>query len=250
MAEQVYIIAALLVLYLACVCATRNFTQVGETAPARAARAQGPKDIHTYIPKPSMYDSSLCGVFARMSSPHLDYKDTSLGDSVPLEQDEVMDSHKFLTQEIVNNTSNTALGKLRIMDLTGTVNRGKNVKYFELKAMLYNHYRSFATPILVEMFWNPETGFKIKRIKTKVCTVSSAYAAKPLETFVSPVTTAASVGYPEELDPVITQLLRVQNEKRITTSIPGTVGSGLSGQSLNQSYERPSDVARRFAMRG
>jgi len=167
-----------------------------------------------------------------------------------LEQDEVMDSHKFLTQEIVNNTSNTALGKLRIMDLTGTVNRGKNVKYFELKAMLYNHYRSFATPILVEMFWNPETGFKIKRIKTKVCTVSSAYAAKPLETFVSPVTTAASVGYPEELDPVITQLLRVQNEKRITTSIPGTVGSGLSGQSLNQSYERPSDVARRFAMRG
>lgn len=246
MSEQAYIIAALLVLYLICACGTRKFTQVRETVNVRT---EVPKDIHTYIPKPSIYDRSLCGVFARMSSPHLDYKDTSLGDSVPLEQDEVLDSHKFLTQQIISNTADTALGKLRIMDLTGTVNRGKNVKYFELKAMLYNHYRSFATPILVEMFWNPETGFKIKRIKTKVCNNSSAYAKKPRETFSAPVTIGADLGYPEELDPVITQMLQVQNEKRITRSLPGTVGSGLSGQSLNQSYERPSDVARRFAAR-
>lgn len=247
MSNQVYIIAALLLLYVACTCGSRNFTQASEPANVRT---EPPKDIHTYIPKPSMYDSSLCGVFARMSSPRLDYKDSSLGDSVPLEQEEVLDSHKFLTQEIISNTANTALGKLRIMDLTGTVNRGKNVKYFELKAMLYNHYRSFATPILIEMYWRPEAGFKIKRIKTKVCNNSTAYANKPRETFSAPVTVGADVGYPEELDPVITQLLRVKNEKRITTSLPGTVGSGLSGQALNQTYERPSDVARRFATRG
>jgi len=209
--------------------------------------------MHSYIPQPKVYDESLCGIFARLSNPLLDVRDPTMACPSPLKEEETEAAHDFLTNLIVSQTDDTAVGKLTLMDLTGHVSRGHRAHYYELKAMLYNRYRSFATPILVEMYGD-DKGFKVKRIKTKVCGIATAYAKQSRKCETSRPVENTPVGYPKELDSVIENLVKAHNEnaramtRALTTTVPGSPSSGLTGQSLAfiNTHESPSQVAQRL----
>lgn len=200
--------------------------------------------VSAFIARPSIYEDSLCAVFARISNPKLDAPALKMGCPAPLTASEVDAVREFLTETILSNTSHTSFGKLRLMDLTGHVSRGEKVQYFELNAMLYNYSRSFATPIIVEMF-HANGVFKVKRIKTKACTSKPAYDSEP--EYQEPKTQVSrNVGYPKELDAVIEGLLEEQKENAVTPMLPGLEPVGIGGQDLGTSYETPSQLARRL----
>ena len=236
------VFALLLAVLLAFLLARTYTTPVGISTFTQRTLPLG--RVGQYIPDPSTYDDSLCATFARMSKSSLDAPALKMGCPEPLVGNEVDAAHKFLTQAIMENTAHTAFGKLGLMDLTGHVSRGEEVQYFELTAMLYNYTRSFSTPILVEMF-RSRKGFEVKRIKTKVCGMQSAYAARPAPRAVK-AEAVANVGYPKELDTVIEQLVQAQRANVVSPMLPGVEPIGLGGQKLGQGFETPSQVARRL----
>ena len=205
-----------------------------------------PMRIH--FPTPSSYDTELCDILNKLSNPDYDPQDITLNCARAMTKEEFDNIDNYLSEILLTNSLNTNIGRIRLMDLTGYISKGENHSYYEIKGIMYNQDRSFGTPLLGELYYNNNNStWVIKRLKGP-CKQAYKRHTPTATTVVSKFTQNDNDFYPKSLtDKIYNLKKKVVDETKCITVLPGLDNSAPGTFSLTNSYDNPSDVARRFA---
>uniref|UniRef100_A0A6C0KCZ7 Uncharacterized protein n=1 Tax=viral metagenome TaxID=1070528 RepID=A0A6C0KCZ7_9ZZZZ len=207
---------------------------------------------YNYISHPKEYNSSLCASFER-SSTNVDLQDATLGCPQAVPFQELQEIREYLLSEVRKSTNPTKLGGRKIftlMDFSGQVSTGSKLKYYEVKAMLYNLQRNVATPIVAEIF-KTEGKYVTRKIKGLCDEKSQPFtqeAAKPQhETIKRDDVYLEDNLVPSALEGKIKELEKTQKveKSKPLLQLQDHYNTGIATTDLNMSYENPSDIVSR-----
>ena len=202
-------------------------------------------DNHSYIGQPYNYDNQLFNVLKTISNPELDFPDMSLKPPVNIKNTELNKINTFL-KETINNEMKTQ-GTFSIIDLTGKINRGIKVNYYQLNANLLNHPRSSVTPVIVELY-KVDNEYKLKLIKV-TSEYKPAYSTYTYTKNVSSTKYASDITYPDSLKPLINQYEAQDKEDDKPTTSEVNYGSitNLPSSSINATSDIKGLLSRYYS---
>jgi len=213
-------------------------------------------DMKPFITTPKTYTDGLCNVLDSLGDDSLDIQDSTITPSQNIGSDDLANLVTFILDKIRLSVKDKNIGSLHLLDVTGNINKSGSFSYYEIKGMLHNSTRRITNKILAEVYAD-ENGYRIKRVSATcnnpmtpvLSSEMGSYKALPMDITIK--TDNLEIGYPVELDPMISEIENclAQTVAEEKTILGDVASGGLNSQSLIENFENPSSVVRRLKNR-